>query len=656
MQSSPSNSLSAAPSNRSKWIQAAWLALSATALAASLRAVLFYLGRDFDLASLDLNLLRAMAGYAFANAGVALLFFGGLALASLALGRSRNGLRMAPAIASFYAFFVWGYATLRLPVELSVHPALDGFDGIAANLGAAVIGLVLATILLIAGIVPGALKRSVRMVQVTGTALLVVGLGLWLTRGHDSKDERPNVLLISIDTLRTDHLASYGYGRNTAPNLEAFMDSALRFEHAYTNHPWTLTSHATMLTGMLPSAHGINPDRALDPKVPTVAALLRYEGYRTVAVVDDNDWLHPRFGYGRGFERYLQLDGSAKPKVEEMLASLDDLAFQGDAPFFAFAHFYDVHSDWQQLPYDSDPEAYEQYAGWYQGDFTGCDPELGCASRLISELNQRGTPLTGDELVYLRDLYDAGITTFDRQLGLLFEGLRARGLDQNTIVIVTSDHGEEFFEHGRGLHDQHYNECLQVPMFVRVPDGYAMKGFAGNSSGELVELADLAPTILELCELVPTSVDSFQGRSLLPLLEGDPAGIPPSPGVLMDPGTGAFGVRNLDYAVIRFKRNWYLFDRRTDPGELDDLFGREVVPPEDMTRIRELLVERREATLALGEKYSDHPTLAPRSDEVVQSMADLGYVDDGTVVDPETEAEIEFHLETGADEALDNEL
>ena len=124
----------------------------------------------------------------------------------------------------------------------------------------------------------------------------------------------------------------------------------------------------------------------------------------------------------------------------------------------------------------------------------------------------------------------------------------------------------------------------------------------------------------------------------------------------MDPGTGAFGVRNLDYAVIRFKRNWYLFDRRTDPGELDDLFGREVVPPEDMTRIRELLVERREATLALGEKYSDHPTLAPRSDEVVQSMADLGYVDDGTVVDPETEAEIEFHLETGADEALDNEL
>ena len=129
MQSSPSNSSSAAPSNRSKWIQAAWLALSATALAASLRAVLFYLGRDFDLASLDLNLLRAMAGYAFANAGVALLFFGGLALASLALWRRRNGLRMAPAIASFYAFFVWGYATLRLPVELSVHPLWMGSTG-----------------------------------------------------------------------------------------------------------------------------------------------------------------------------------------------------------------------------------------------------------------------------------------------------------------------------------------------------------------------------------------------------------------------------------------------------------------------------------------------------------------------------------------------
>lgn len=600
--------------------------LAAAGIVALARAVLLFLARDFRPGDLDLDLLRALAAETFDGLEFTLILFGVLVLASRAMRRWSSGLRLAPLIAAIYGILVWEFVSLRSPEQLTIAPGFEGAGPILANVGAAVLGQVIAAVVLLSGLRPGTLERSANATRALGLGLLVVCMGLALTR-TTTEDERPNVLLISIDTLRPDHLGAYGYDRETSPNLDAFFASALRFESAYTNHPWTLTAHATMLTGMLPSAHGVNPDRALDPAAPTLPQLLRDEGYRTFAVVDDNDWLHPRFGYARGFERYRRLDPLAPTKVEELLASMDDVAAQGDAPFFAFAHFYDVHSDWDELPYDADPRDQERFAGWYQGDFTGCDPELGCASTQLANRNQLGLPLTGDELEYVRDLYDAGIATLDRQLAELFAGLVERGLDQDTIVILTSDHGEEFFEHGRGLHDQHYNECLQIPLFIRMPGG----GAAGVAE-ELVELADLAPTVLALTG-VEARPDTLQGRSLAPLLEGRPDQLEELPGVLMDPGSGAFGLRNRDYAVIRFAKDWYLFDRRTDPGEQDDLYGTGAVDRETLLTLRALLTERRDATLAIGEAYAERPSLAPPPEDVRADLEKLGYVDAHEVED-----------------------
>lgn len=628
MSQAPHSAASAAP-GRAAWLQVALTAFAAATLAATLRGALLFLARDFTLADVDGPLLRAFAGAVFGALDIALLCFGVLAAASFAMRRWPNGLRFAPMTASFYAFLVWGFATLRMPVELAFAPGVETGAGIAANVGAAVIGLALATIVLVSGLLPGTLKRSARALAGLGLVvfvLLVLARFAVPSSAASAEDARPNVLLISIDTLRPDHLGIYGHTADTSPHLDAFLASALRFESAYTNHPWTLTAHATMLTGMLPSAHGVNPDRALDPEVPTVAGVLRDAGYRTLAVVDDNDWLHSRFGYARGFERYARLDPLAPVKVAELLASFDDLAAQGGGPFFTFAHFYDVHSDWTQLPYDSEPADRERFAGWYTGDFTGCDPELGCASTLIANLNQRGTPLEGEAVQYVSDLYDAGIATLDRALGQLFKGLEARGLTENTIVIVTSDHGEEFFEHGRGLHDQHFNECLQIPFFIRMPDGRG----AGVSE-ELVELADLAPTILELAGVDASGFDHLQGRSLVPLVNGE--SIAPSPGILMDPGSGAFGLRNKEFAVIRFKRRWFVFDRRVDPGELNDLFETGAIAEAEMETLRELLSARRDATQALGERYAARPSLAPPPEEVAADLESLGYVGEHQIED-----------------------
>lgn len=622
--------------SRPPLFDAVLLAVAAAALIATARSVVLLLARGVD--GLGFERLVATAVEAGRELGPALLLCGVLVLAGRAMGRWRNGLRYAPLAAAIYALLVWEFVTLRAPAASVFAPDLDSARGIAANVGVAAFALGLAAVLLVSRLLPGTLTRAVRGVQAVGLVLFVVALAAFArTQLAANRDARPNVLLVSIDTLRPDHLASYGYGRATAPALDAFASQALRFDWAYTNHPWTLTAHATMLTGMLPSAHGVHRDSGLDLRAPTVASLLRDEGYRTFAVVDDNDWLHPRFGYARGFERYERVSAAAPTKVAELLASIDDNEAVGGDPFFAFAHFYDVHSDWQQLPYESAKADHARYAGWYEGDWTGCDPELGCASTLLSNMNQRGLELEGDELTYLRDLYDAGIATFDRALGELFEGLRERELLDKTIVIVTSDHGEEFFEHGRGLHDQHYNECLQVPLFVRVPGGRT------GATDALVELADLAPTILAAAGVDPASVDSLQGRSLLPLVTGEPEELPESPGILMDPGSGAFGYRDRDYAVIRYKRDWYVFDRNADPLEQHELFDSGTLDEATMGALRQRLMARRDATLAIGEAYGERIDLAPQSAEAQAAMADLGYVDV-----PGAD-----HAEAGGDEPLE---
>lgn len=588
------------------------------------------LGRNLWDDSLGWRLGLVGARLVLEHFGFALFFFLGLSLAGVALRRSQRGAFLAGPVAAFYAFFTWAFVTLRLPTELFVRPELESARGQLANGAAALLGILLASLVLLAAFVPARVARLSRGLSGLGLVLLVLVLGLrTVSLVGPGKSERLNILLISIDTLRADHLAAYGYGRETAPNLTAFGSTALRFDKTFTNHPWTLTSHATMLTGMLPTAHGVTRTQALDPRVPTVAGLLLDAGYRTFGVVDSNEWLNPRYGYAQGFARYERLDGDGSIKVEELLACIDDAASLGAEPFFGFAHFYDVHSDWEALPYDSELVDRERFAGWYEGDFTGCDEELGCASEYLVGLNARGEQLEGDDLRYVRDLYDAGISTFDRQLGALFEGLEERGLFDNTIVIVTSDHGEEFFDHGQALHGQHYDECMRVPLWIRAPAELAAQ--PGGSRDELSGLVDLAPTILDFAGLEPSSVDSLQGRSLAPLVLGRPETLAPEHPILFDTGNGIFGLRTPRFAVIRGTRVWKLFDTDEDPLELTDLYsGRQLSVPQ-MRDLRTALRERREATVALGERFAEGPSLEDVEADAAAHLAKLGYVDEDQV-------------------------
>lgn len=344
-------------------------------------------------------------------------------------------------------------------------------------------------------------------------------LGLCASAGcTQSAEPPPNILLISIDSLRSDHLGSYGYGRDTSPNLDALARGGARFETALAPSPWTLPSHVTLLTGRHPAAHGVNnPDRKLAESIPTLAEELHAAGYATAAFVS-GPYLRTAYAYDRGFDLYDQSLAAVSPgKSRTGISSpqlIDNLLRwigqeKGEAaekPFFAFLHLWDVHYDFAPPP---------PWDSHFDPDYTGTRDGAGIEG-LAPDLPAR-------DLEHIVALYDGEIRFTDEELGRLFSALKARGLFENTIIIVTADHGEEFFEHGRIGHAiTLFDESLRVPLIVHHPrsidPGMVLDG--------QVRLMDVAPTVLGLAGLPPGDIGMpagapIESRDLSPWLRGD---------------------------------------------------------------------------------------------------------------------------------------
>ena len=337
---------------------------------------------------------------------------------------------------------------------------------------------------------------------------------LWTSLAAGCGEPPPeSVVLVVVDTLRADHLGLYGHHRPTSPELDRWADGAAIFEHGFSASPWTLPSMATMLTGQLPSRHRagtfdheLSPPKRfqrLDPRLPTLPELLTEAGFSTWASMN-NAFLHPRFGLDRGFDTYdfepcnRACVRRADKVVDSALAWLD---VPREQPFFMLLHMFDPHLDY-------DPPA--ETAGLFS---TGVK-QTG-APRILDLKEIRGYLRRGEafDWSYLEALYDEEIVFVDRQLGRFFGELERRGLDRDTLVIVTSDHGEEFFDHDRFEHGHSlYNELLRVPFLVRGP------GVRAGRLDSPMTLADLLPTVLELLGREPPA--ELHGRSLAPLLGG----------------------------------------------------------------------------------------------------------------------------------------
>ncbi len=358
---------------------------------------------------------------------------------------------------------------------------------------------------------------------------LLLGLVLACSRQPDSQQQktpqaRP-VILISIDSLRADHTTPYGYHPQFAPQEQTmpFLDHLARegvlFEHAEATAPWTLASHISILTGMHPLEHGIRSRKfSLDPKIDLVSDVFQKAGYATAGFFSA-PFLHPVWGFHHGFDVYMPgpdylgtldaaeaLAASGKGEkveaihaeshtdnrtgeqvVKRALAWLEkDQNYQ--RPFFLFLHFWDPHYDY--FP----PENYRaQFLPNDDGSVVG------------DEFMQLDRPLAAGELDQLKALYDAEIRYTDDQIARLWQQLEAWGIADQVIVGITSDHGDEFLEHGqRGHHLTLYEEVMHVPMVIHAPGLLP----AGTRIQASVSNRDLAPTLVELAGL-----PSWTGRS-----------------------------------------------------------------------------------------------------------------------------------------------
>lgn len=400
--------------------------------------------------------------------------------------------------------------------------------------------------------------------------LLALGLGLGACGASEApapSEARPNVILISIDSLRADHLECYGYGRSTSPSIDALAAEGALFEQAIAQAPWTLPSHASLFTSLYVRTHQTGDVSRRLPPFPTLATELGEAGYATMAVVGGT-FMQTDFGLDRGFQQYddeLAKAGhrqshraiTSPETLEKSLRLLDGTT----APFFLFVHFWDVHYDYiPPAPYDTlfDPD--------YEGDLTG--------HRFYGN-DAVNADMDARDLEHVVALYDGEIAWVDEHVGRLLQSLEERGLADDTLVVLTADHGDEFFEHGlKGHTHSLYEELLHVPLVLRGP-GVA----AAARIPERVELVDVMPTVLDLVGLpIP---DGAQGRSLRPLLEGSE--LAPRPGFAETSKarktadktfkTYASAVYLADRKLVQYEQHHpdELYDLARDPGEQDDL-------------------------------------------------------------------------------------
>lgn len=447
----------------------------------------------------------------------------------------------------------------------------------------------------------------------------------------------PNILLVSLDTLRADRLGCYGYDRDTSPFLDRLAGEGTLFLDLSAPSSKTAPSHMTMLSGLHPGVHGVRncytvESQAASADLPMLPELLAEVGYRTAAFTGGG-MLSGELGFERGFEVYDEAGGGAERVLPKASAWLRDFAAnegakEDPAPFFLFVHTYEIHD-----PYTPPKEWQQRFAAGYRGgiDSTRVEYPLDAAEAWKTDpgfydgIQKRfwgGMRATPEDVQQLSNLYDAGIGYTDSVLAELWRTVEELDLDEELLLVVTSDHGEEFNEHGKLTHKTVYQPVLHVPLIVRWPGRVA----AGAEVAAPVQGADLAPSLLELAGLSADPV--MQGRSWVPKLQAED-GVP----VPVDLVWSELGTPDNEEAALRWGRykiighraakTLEVYDLDVDPGEQVDAAGNLVKVTEVLT---ERLVEQEAANGALAPGFRTQPVTLGGA---AQGMIDaLGYTGD----------------------------
>lgn len=346
----------------------------------------------------------------------------------------------------------------------------------------------------------------------------------------NSEGERPNILLLVLDTLRADHLSCYGYPRPTTPFLDQLAGEGVLFEHAYSPAVWTLAGHASIFTGMVPSKNGANAEHIyLEESFTTLAEILQSCGYRTAGFCN-NAWVSEFTGMDQGFRHYrkmwlkpygtnfliahglfqgVQMLFSDVPPAGDVANTTKEVVewirnVQGE-PFFVFINLMEPHP-----PLDYRPEYTRPFL---PGNISPEDLETVNQNPYTVWAGKK--QMDEKEFAGYRALYDGELYYMDTHLGTFFERLRSSGVLDNTLVIVTADHGEQMGEGGYLGHHFSLREALiHVPLIIRYPKWFP----AGSRVANRVQTLDILPTILNLLGVqAPEIREALQGESLYPL-------------------------------------------------------------------------------------------------------------------------------------------
>lgn len=364
-----------------------------------------------------------------------------------------------------------------------------------------------------------------------------------------------NVILISIDTLRADHLGIYGYSRDTSPNIDRFAHGAVFFADPIAQASSTIPSHGSIFTSLHPSHHGAlyNKGFILSDDSLTIAEILSENGYTTVSF-NDGGLMSADFGFGQGFDVYDSTE--YKSDFETRVAPAKTwLADDREQPFFLFLHSYEVH-----LPLDPD----RRYVDLFESGYGGTLPDH-LSEKVLRQIRGSDIKITDDDLDHIVALYDATIRSMDAAFEDLIGFLKDNDLYDTSLIIFTSDHGEEYGErgriavHGPTLHD----EVIRVPLIVKMP----YDRFAGTVVEQHVGSIDIVPTILDVLGIEAPS--HFEGASLMHLVRGIESKARP---ILSETLKGKLAsLRDGSWKLHRGSRASRLFDLATDPSESTDV-------------------------------------------------------------------------------------
>jgi len=437
--------------------------------------------------------------------------------------------------------------------------------------------------------------------------------------GHREQATAPNIVLYVVDTLRADSVTPYGNTVVDTPALESLAANGVLFENAYAQSSWTRASMASLLTSLDPEVHGaVGRADVLPESATLLSEHLREHGYYT-GLVNTNPNAGSFFGFAQGFDDVVELYARREPgrvRVTELAADGEQVAqvvtdWMADAPepFFLTVLSLDPHSPYQA------PAQFDRYGGSYAGPADG-------SQQFITR-----NDLTVADRKRVRSLYLAEVAYSDRALATTLEFLDENGLARRTIFAFTSDHGEEFWEHGRRGHSWSlFEESIHIPLIFRYPGRVP----AGERVTLPVESIDVFPTLLNLAGIpLPAGI---AGRPLFPLDELGPAPVYSSH---ERQTSHLVSLRSGKWKLIwdRNSEQRFLFDLELDPGETRDLARDE---PDRLREISDLVRERRRAgearAIALGFE-ADTKRASPKrlADDQRRLLEELGYTEEPRV-------------------------